>query len=35
MQPDAGTILIMALSPHPMMEMMRAGMMHMEGAPPQ
>ncbi len=36
---DAGTILLMALSPHPMMGMMMHGMMHggmpMEGAPPQ
>jgi hypothetical protein len=32
-QPDAGTILLSALSPHPMMEM-HGPMMHMEGAPP-
>jgi hypothetical protein len=31
---DAGTVLLMALSPHPMMEM-HPGMMHMEGAPPR
>ncbi|HZV77904.1 MAG TPA: hypothetical protein VFF63_09130 [Candidatus Babeliales bacterium] len=39
MQPprlDAGTLLLMDLSPHPMMQMMmHGGMMHMEGAPPQ
>jgi hypothetical protein len=35
-QPDAGTILLMALVPHPMMPMMMHGMMmHGEGAPPQ
>jgi len=34
-QLDAGTLLLMALSPHPMMAMMHGmGMMHMEGAPP-
>lgn len=33
--PDAGTILLMALSPHPMMGMMHGMMMHGEGAPPQ
>jgi hypothetical protein len=36
---DAGTVLLMALSPHPMLGMMGmahgSGMMHMEGAPPQ
>jgi hypothetical protein len=32
---DAGTILLMALTPHPMMGMMHAAMEHMEGAPPQ
>ena len=36
---DAGTVLLMALSPRPMMGMMGMGhghgMMHMEGAPPQ
>ena len=31
--PDAGTILLMTLSPHPMMGMMHG--MHMEGPPPQ
>jgi len=38
MQPpqlDAGTLLLMALSPHPMMDGMHGGMMRMEGAPPQ
>jgi hypothetical protein len=35
-QPDAGTVLLMALIPHPMMPMMMHGMMmHGEGAPPQ
>ncbi len=36
-QPDAGTILLMALTPHPMMGMGWHGpqMTHMEGAPPQ
>jgi hypothetical protein len=36
---DAGTVLLMALSPHPMLGMMGMdhgpGMMHMEGAPPR
>ena len=31
--PDAGTILLMSLSPHPMMPMMHG--MHWEGPPPQ
>ncbi len=39
MQSDAGTVLLMVLSPHPMVGMMGMahgpGMMHMEGAPPQ
>lgn len=39
MQFDAGTVLLMALSPHPMLGMMGLahgpGMMQMEGAPPQ
>lgn len=35
-QPDAGTILLMALIPHPMMPMMHGMMMHgEEGPPPQ
>lgn len=36
-QPDAGTIVLMALSPHPMMGMgwHGAAMMHGEGEPPQ
>lgn len=37
-QLDAGTLLLMALTPRPMLGMMDwhgAGMMHMEGAPPQ
>ena len=37
-QLDAGTMLLMGLSPHPMLDMGMhgwPGMMHMEGAPPQ
>jgi hypothetical protein len=34
-QPDAGTVLLMSLSPHPMFEGMEGHGMHMEGAPPK
>jgi hypothetical protein len=34
-QPDAGTVLLMALSPHPMFEAMEGHGNHMEGAPPK
>ena len=33
--PDAGTVLMMALIPHPMMGMMHGMMMHGEGPPPR
>ena len=35
MPTDAGSILLMALSPHPMFETMEMGHMHMEGPPPK